>query len=107
MVCNLKDTLISLHNFCGVAINGMLGNNLGLGSFECFVDVDGCLNTMGSAFLWVRRNAEAVRNIRLGRALVVYNERLVCDFTGEVRAVNNFLGLAQLTDARVWLIEGA
>ena len=79
---NLKDTLVSLHNFRGMAINGMLGNNLGPGSFKRFVDVDGCPNAMGSAFLWVRRNAEAVRDIRLGRALVVYYERLIRDFTG-------------------------
>ena len=56
---------------------------------------------MGSAFLWIRRNAKAVRNIGLGRALVVYYQRLVRDFMGEVRTVNNFLGLALLTDARV------
>ena len=84
----------------------MLGNNLGPGSFERFVDVGGCPNAMGSAFLWVRRNAKAMCNIRLGRALVVYYERLVGDFAGEVRAVNNFLGLAPLTDARVRSIEG-
>ena len=67
MVRNLKDTLVSLHNFRGAAIDGMLGNDLGPGSFERFVNVDGCPNAMGSAFLWVRRNAEAVRDIGLGR----------------------------------------
>ena len=51
MVRNLKDTLVSLHNFCGVAINGMLGNNLGPGSFERFVNVNGCPNAMGSALV--------------------------------------------------------
>ena len=66
MVRNLKDTVVSLHNFRGVAINGMLGNDLGPGLFERFVNVVGCPNTMGSAFLWVRRNAKAMRNIRLG-----------------------------------------
>ena len=71
MVCNLKDTLVSLHNFCGTAIDGMLGNNLGPGSFERFVNVDRCPNAMGSAFLWVCQNAKAVRNIGLGQALVV------------------------------------
>jgi hypothetical protein len=104
MVRNLKD-VVSLHNFCGAAINGMLGNNLG--SFERFVDIDGCPNAMGSVFLWVRWNTEAVCNIGLGRALMVYYERLVHNFAGEVHAVNNFLGLAPLTDARVRSIEGA
>ena len=51
MVRNLKDTLISLYNFCSAAIDGMLGNNLGPGSFERFVHVGGCPNAMGSAFL--------------------------------------------------------
>ena len=101
MVCNLKDTLVSLHNFCGTAIDSMLRNNLGPGLFERFLNVDGCPNVMGSAFLWVHRNTKAVRNIGLGRTLVVYYERLICNFTGEVHAVNNFLGLAPLTDARV------
>ena len=59
MVRNLKDTLVSLHNFRGAAIDGMLRNNLGPGLFERFVDVDGCPDTMGSAFLWVCRNAKA------------------------------------------------
>ena len=72
MVRHLKDTLVSLHNFCGAAIDGMLGNDLGPGSFKRFVNIDGCLNAMGSVFLWVHRNAEAVRDIGLGRALVVY-----------------------------------
>ena len=66
MVRNLKDTVVSLDHFCGTAIDGMLGNNLGPGSFERFVDVDGCPNAMGSAFLWVRRNAKVVHDIRLG-----------------------------------------
>ena len=101
MVRNLKDTLIPLHNFRGAVINGMLRNNLGLGLFERFVDVDGCPNAMESAFLWVCRNAKAMRDIGLGRALVVYYKRLVRNFAGEVRAVNNFLGLAPLTNARV------
>ncbi len=98
---NLKDTLVSLHNFRGVAIGGMLENNLGPGLFERFVDINGCPNAKGSAFLWVRRNAKAVRDIGLGRALVVYYERLVRNFAGEVCAMNNFWGLALLTDARV------
>ena len=51
MVHNLKNTLVSLYNFCSAAINGMLGNNLRPGLFERFVDVNGCPNTMGSAFL--------------------------------------------------------
>ncbi len=42
-----------------------------------------------------------MHNIGLGRALVVYYKRLVRNFAGEVRAVNNFLGLAPLTNARV------
>ncbi len=45
-------------------------------------------------------------DIKLGRALVVYYKRLLHDFAGEVRAVNNFLGLAPLMDMRVQLIEG-
>ena len=106
MVCNLKDTLVSLHNFCGAAIDGILGNNLKPGSLEHFVDVDGCPNATGSAFLWVHQNAKAVRNIRLGQALVVFYEQLVRNFVEEVQAVKNFLGLALLTDARVQLIEG-
>ena len=106
MVRNLKDTLVSLHNFCGTAIDGMLENNLGPWSFERFVDVDRCPNAIGSAFLWVRRNAEAVQDIGMGQALVVYYERPVRNFAGEVRAVNNFLGLAPLTDARVRSIKG-
>ena len=107
MVRNLKDTLVSLHNFRGAAIDSMLENDLGPELFERFVDVDGCRNAMGSAFLWVRRNAKAVRDIGLGQALVVYYKRLVRNFAGEVRAVNNFLGLALLTDVRVRLIKGA
>ena len=51
MVRNLKDTLVSLHNFRGAAFDGMLGNDLGPGLFERFVDVNGCPNAMGSAFL--------------------------------------------------------
>ncbi len=87
MVRNLKNTLVSLHNFHGAAIDGMLGNDLGLGSIERFVNINGCTNVMGSA-------------------LGVYYEQLVRNFVGEVHAVNNFLGLALLTDARVQLIEG-
>ena len=103
---NLKDTLVSLHNFCGAAIDGMLGNDLGPGLFKRFVDVDGCPHAMGISLLWVRRDAKAVCNIGLGRALVMYYEWLVRNFAGEVRAMNNFLRLAPLTDARVGLIEG-
>ena len=66
MVRNLKDTVVSLRDFRGAAINGMLGNDLGPGSFERFVNVDGCPNAMGSAFLWVCQNAEAVHDIGLG-----------------------------------------
>ena len=66
MVRNLKATIVSLHNFHCVAIDGIIGNNLGPGSFERFVNVNGCPNAMGSAFLWVHRNAKAVRDIGLG-----------------------------------------
>ena len=107
MVRNLKDTLVSLHNFCSGAINGMLGNDLRPGSFKHFVDVDECPNAMGSAFLWVRQNAKAMRVIGLGRALVVYYKQLVRNFAGEVHAMNNFLGLAPLTNVRVQSIKGA
>ena len=62
---------------------------------------------MGSSLLWVRRDAKAVRDIGLGRALVAYYEWLVRNFGGEVRTVNNFLGLAPLMDARVQSIKGA
>ena len=81
MVHNLKDTIVSLHNFCGAAIDGMLGNNLGPGLFERFVDINGCPNAMGSAFHWVRRNAEAVCNIGLG-----------CDGHGGPREDHRFHG---------------
>ena len=67
MVRNLKDTVVSLHNFRGAAIDGMLGNDLGPGSFERFVDVDRCPNAMGSAFLLVHRNAKAMWDIGLGQ----------------------------------------
>jgi hypothetical protein len=50
-VHNLKDTLVFLHNFRGTVINGMLGNNLGPGSFKRFVDVNKYPNAMGSSFL--------------------------------------------------------
>ena len=108
MVRNLRDTLVSLHNFRGVAMDGMLGNEFGPGSFARFVDdVDECPNAMGSAFLWVRQNAEAVRDVGHDRALVVYYERLVSDFAGTVRGINDFLGLRHLTDAKVRSIEEA
>jgi hypothetical protein len=67
MVRNLKDTVVFLHNFRSAAINGMLGNSLGPGLFERFVDVDRCPDTMGSAFLWIHQNTEAVHDIGLGR----------------------------------------
>ena len=54
MVRNLKDTLVSLHNFRGAAINDTLGNDLGPGLFERFVNINGCPNAMESTFLWVR-----------------------------------------------------
>ena len=62
---------------------------------------------MGSSLLWVRRDTKAVGDIRLGQALVVYYGWLVRNFAGEVRAVNNFLGLVPLTDTRVRSIKGA
>ena len=107
MAHNLKDTLVPLHNFRGTAIDGMLVNELKPGSFEHFINVNGCPNAMGSTFLWVHQNAKAMHDIRLGRALVVYYEQLVRNFPGEVCTVKNFLGLAPLTDAKVQLIEGA
>ncbi len=42
-----------------------------------------------------------MRDIGLRWALVVYYKQLVRNFAGEERAVNNFLGLAPLTDVRV------
>ncbi len=51
MVRDLQDTLISLHIFCGTAVDGMLGKDLGPGLFKRFDDVNGCPNAMVSAFL--------------------------------------------------------
>ena len=82
MVRNLKDTLVYLHNFCSAAIDGMLRNNLRPGSFEHFIDINGCPNAMGSAFLWVRQNADTMCDIWLGRVLVVYYEQLYATLQG-------------------------
>ncbi|KAL3816621.1 hypothetical protein ACHAXA_004803 [Cyclostephanos tholiformis] len=107
LVRNLKDTLISLHNFRGTAIDGMLGNEHGPGSYHRFINLESCPNAMGSAFHWIRRNDEAVNDIGPDRAMVVYYERLVLDFVGELRRINAFLGLRHLTDERASAIEGS
>ncbi len=105
LVRNLKDALISLHNFRGTAIDGMLGNEHGPGSYHRFLDLDSCPNAMGSAFHWIRENDDAVNEIGPHRAMVVYYESLMADFGGEVRRLNDFLGLRHLTQDRARAIE--
>ena len=115
---NLKDTLVSLHNFRGTAIDGWLGNSHGPGSFKRFINLENCPNAMGSAFHWVRENGLAVQDINNNnnnseeeedkkRALVIYYESLIMDFQAELQRINTFLELPPLTSAKANAIEKA
>ncbi|KAL3778182.1 hypothetical protein ACHAW5_004029 [Stephanodiscus triporus] len=104
---NLKDTMISLHNFRGTPLDGMHGNEHGPGSFRRFVDVGACPNSYGSAFRWIAESANALDEIGPDRSLVVYYEDLVLDFRGEVRRICDFLGLSPLSESRLRRVETA
>jgi len=104
---NLKDTLVSLHNFRGTAMDDWLGNEHGPGSFHRFLNLANCPNAMGNTFHWVRESAEAVEAIGKERALVVYYESLILNFGAQLRRINEFLGLDELTEAKARAIEEA
>mmetsp|Transcript_10703 Transcript_10703/g.23217 ORF Transcript_10703/g.23217 Transcript_10703/m.23217 type:complete len:1490 (-) Transcript_10703:187-4656(-) len=107
VVRNLKDTMCSLHNFRGTAIDGWLGNEHGPGSFRRWVTLDGCPNAMGSAFHWVREAGAAVEHIGKERALVVHYESLILNFAAQLVRINSFLGLPDLAEAKARAIEVA
>lgn len=108
VIRNLKDTLVSLHNFRGTPKDGWLGNEHGPGSVHRFIDVsDDCPNMMGSTFNWIKQNAEAVDAIGNGRALVIYYENLILNFDAELQRINTFLGVGELTEAKCRAIQEA
>ncbi|KAL7539733.1 hypothetical protein ACHAXR_009556 [Thalassiosira sp. AJA248-18] len=107
VVRNLRDTLVSLHNFLGTSRDGWLGNEHGPGSFHRFLMLDDCPNAMGNAFHWVRENAKAVEAIGTERALVVHYESLVLNFGAQLKRINKFLGLPDVTEAKARAITEA
>jgi len=107
VVRNLKDTLCSLHNFRGTPIDGWLGNEHGPGSFHRYLMLDDCPNAMGSALHWVRESSKAVEDIGKERALVVHYESLILNFGAQLKRINDFLRLPQLTEAKARAIEEA
>jgi len=107
MVRNLKDSMCSLHNFRGTPMDGWLGNEHGPGLFRRWLMLDDCPNSMGSAFYWVRENCLAVENIGIERALVVHYEGLILNFGAQLKRINAFLGLPDLTEAKLHAIAKA
>ncbi|KAL7499154.1 hypothetical protein ACHAWT_008859 [Skeletonema menzelii] len=66
-----------------------------------------CPNAFGSAFEWLKQSNDAVLSIGNKRALVVYYESLILDFSGQLQRINDFLELGTLTDAKARAIEEA
>ena len=104
---NLKDTLVSLHNFRGTAMDGWFGNEHGPGSYNRSLMLEDCPNALGSSFYWVRENAKAVKSIGSERALVVYYESLILNFDAQLQRINTFLGLPTLTKAKANAVKKA
>lgn len=107
VVRNLKDAMCSLHYFRGTPADDWDGNEHGPGSFKRFIDLRSCPNAMGSAFRWMRENSEAVNEIGGQRALVIHYEALKTNFTGQLKRLNDFLGLPTLTEAKANAIAEA
>ena len=106
VVRNLKDAMCSLHRFRGLSADGWHGNGSGPGSFARYVSPD-CPNGYGSAFEWVAANDVAVQRVGDRRSLVLFYEAMVEDFPGQLRRINDFLGLGDLTESRAAAIEDA
>ena len=106
VVRNLKDAMCSLHRFRGLSADGWHGNDSGPGSFARYVSPD-CPNGYGSAFEWVAANDEAVRRVGDRRSLVIFYEAMVEDFPGQLRRINDFLGLDSLTESKAAAVEDA
>jgi hypothetical protein len=104
VVRNLKDSLVSLHHFMGVPKDGWLGNEHGPGSFSRWLD-DDSPNAYGNAFQWVKKSAEAVDAIGDKRALVIHYEALKTNFDVELKRINKFLGLEELTETKALAIR--
>eukprot|EP00986_Skeletonema_menzelii_P005753 scaffold2133_cov144-Skeletonema_menzelii.AAC.1 len=105
---NLKDAMCSLHNFRGLPQDGWIGNEHGPGTFARYVMLNGkCPNAFGNAFEWLKQSNDAVLSIGNKRALVVYYESLILDFSGQLQRINDFLELGTLTDAKARAIEEA
>ena len=108
VIRNLKDAMCSLHNFRGLPLDGWQGNEHGPGTFARYLMLNGeSPNALGSVFYWLQQNNEAVISIGNQRALVVYYESLILDFSGQLQRINAFLELDELTDAKAKAIEDA
>lgn len=109
VIRSLKDSMRSLHHFRGLPLDGWFGNEHGAGSYARYLMLNGdCPNAYGSAFHWIKKNNEVVMSLGKNEgALVVYYESLILDFAGQLRRINDFLGLDELTDAKERAIEEA
>jgi hypothetical protein len=103
---NLKDTMCSLHHFRGLPMDGWDGNEHGPGTYLRYI-AEKCPNAFGSAFDWVNETQDALNYVNFGRAYVLYYESFILDFDAQLKQLNNFLGLHELTAAKCEAIRKA
>lgn len=105
---NLKDSMCSLHNFRGLPYDDWHGNQHGPGTYARYLMSNkDTPNAFGSAFEWIKVNNEVIQSIGHERSLVVYYESLILDFDNQLRRINNFLELGELSDVKANAIKDA
>jgi len=103
---NLKDSLCSLHHFRGLPMDGWEGNEHGPGSYQRFI-AEECPNAFGSTFEWVKDTNNVLKYICSERVHVVYYESFLLDFDAQLKQLNDFLGLNELTTTKCEAIHKA
>lgn len=98
--------MCSLHHFRGLPMDGWDGNEHGPGTYKRFI-AEQCPNAFGSAFDWLKGAQDALNYISPDRAHVVYYESFILDFDAQLKQLNDFLGLGELTAAKCKAIRDA
>lgn len=98
--------MCSLHHFRGLPLDGWDGNEHGPGTFRRFI-ADECPNAFGSTFDWLKDTNDALNYVDEDRVHVVHYESFILDFDAQLRALNDFLGLSQLTNSKCDAIRQA
>jgi hypothetical protein len=87
-------------------MDGWDGNEHGPGTYLRYI-AEKCPNAFGSAFDWINETEDALRYVNSGRAHAIYYESFILDFDAQLKQLNDFLGLHELTTAKCKAIREA